>query len=197
MWGVWKVRWMVPENNVWQLFCDRFLKRPLLPVSRNFMNVAKRVLWRMAIILKTNKVNLFVSSGLFVYWYHSPNILDTPHIYNISWLRVKLRIGLVISARLSVCMYKHSYHWTHFPDIWYFCRGTANSVKIWQNCRSHEFPSVFHIVDSDIFRASMATLLEFIVVENDIFKSTTLRDHGNNGYVNAPQCNAIVSHRMV
>jgi hypothetical protein len=34
----------------------------------------------MAIILKANKVNLFVSSVLFVFWYHSPNILDTPRI---------------------------------------------------------------------------------------------------------------------
>jgi hypothetical protein len=41
--------------------------------------------------LKANKVNLFVSSVLFVFWYHSPNVLDTPHICNISWLRVKIR----------------------------------------------------------------------------------------------------------
>jgi hypothetical protein len=34
----------------------------------------------MAIILKVNKVNLFVSSVLFVFWYHSPNFLDTPLI---------------------------------------------------------------------------------------------------------------------
>jgi hypothetical protein len=32
----------------------------------------------MAIILKANKVNLFVSSVLFVFWYHSPKVLDTP-----------------------------------------------------------------------------------------------------------------------
>jgi hypothetical protein len=37
-------------------------------------------LWRMAIILKANKVNLFVSSVLFVFWYQSPNFLDTPRI---------------------------------------------------------------------------------------------------------------------
>jgi hypothetical protein len=43
----------------------------------------------MMIILKANKVNLFVSSVLIVFWYHSPNILDTPHICNISRLRVK------------------------------------------------------------------------------------------------------------
>jgi hypothetical protein len=36
-----------------------------------------------------HKVNLFVSSVLFVFWYHSPNVLDTPHIWNISRLRVK------------------------------------------------------------------------------------------------------------
>jgi hypothetical protein len=34
-----------------------------------------------AIILKVNKVNLFVSSVLFVFWCHSPNFLDTPHMY--------------------------------------------------------------------------------------------------------------------
>jgi hypothetical protein len=35
----------------------------------------------MAIILKANKVNLFASSVLFVFCYHSPNFLDTPHMY--------------------------------------------------------------------------------------------------------------------
>jgi hypothetical protein len=70
------------SKNVWQLFCDRFLKRPLLTVSRSFMNVANRVLWRMAIILKVNKVNLFVSSVLFVFLYNSPNFLDIPHIWS-------------------------------------------------------------------------------------------------------------------
>jgi hypothetical protein len=48
-------------------------------VSRSAMNVANSVLWMMAIILKGNKVNLFVSSVLFVFWYNSPNFLDTPH----------------------------------------------------------------------------------------------------------------------
>jgi hypothetical protein len=43
------------------------------------------------IILKANIVNLFLSSVLFVFWYHSPNVLDTPHIWNISRLRVKER----------------------------------------------------------------------------------------------------------
>jgi hypothetical protein len=30
------------------------------------------LLWRMAVILKANKVDLFVSSVLLVFWYHSP-----------------------------------------------------------------------------------------------------------------------------
>jgi hypothetical protein len=34
----------------------------------------------MAIILKANKVNLFASSVLFDFFYHSPNFLDTPHM---------------------------------------------------------------------------------------------------------------------
>jgi hypothetical protein len=42
----------------------------------------------MAIIMKANKVNLFVSSVMCVFWDHSPNVLDTLHICNISWLRV-------------------------------------------------------------------------------------------------------------
>jgi hypothetical protein len=61
-------------------FAHRFLKRHLLTVSRSFMNVTNSVLWRMTIILKANKVNLFVSSVLLVFWYHSPNILDTPRM---------------------------------------------------------------------------------------------------------------------
>jgi hypothetical protein len=52
----------------------------LLTVSRSFMNVANSVLWRVAIILKAYKGNSFVSSVLFVFWYHSPNFLDTPRI---------------------------------------------------------------------------------------------------------------------
>jgi hypothetical protein len=46
--------------------------------------------------LKANKVNLFVSSVFFVFWYHSPNVLYIPHICNISWLRVKERVELYL-----------------------------------------------------------------------------------------------------
>jgi hypothetical protein len=46
----------------------------------------------MAIILKANKVNLFVSYVLFVFWYHSWNLLDTPRIDDfvvfLSWFLV-------------------------------------------------------------------------------------------------------------
>jgi hypothetical protein len=42
------------------------------------MKFAKSVLLMMAIILKANKVNLFVSSVFFVFWYHSPTFLNTP-----------------------------------------------------------------------------------------------------------------------
>jgi hypothetical protein len=34
----------------------------------------------VAIILKANEVNLFVSSALFVFWYNSPKNLDTPRM---------------------------------------------------------------------------------------------------------------------
>jgi hypothetical protein len=51
--------------------------------------------------LKANKVNLFVSSVLFVFWYHSPNVLDTLHICNISWLRVKSREGFSSVTTIS------------------------------------------------------------------------------------------------
>jgi hypothetical protein len=60
----------------------------------------------MVFILKAEKVNLFVSSVLFVFWYHSPNLLDTPHICDISRLRVK-DVRKVVSARherVMVCL---------------------------------------------------------------------------------------------
>jgi hypothetical protein len=101
------------SKNVWQLFCDRFLKRPLLTVSRSFMNVANHVLWGMAIILKANKVNLFVSSVLFVLWYHSPNILDTLRIWSkarnfnvvyiyISYPVAQLCVNILLATKVTL-----------------------------------------------------------------------------------------------
>jgi hypothetical protein len=53
----------------------------------------------MAIILKVNKVNLFVSSVLFVFWYHSPNFLDTPYrssaLQNLIQVKQDYKINLL------------------------------------------------------------------------------------------------------
>jgi hypothetical protein len=50
---------------VWQRFCDRFLKRPFLTVTRIFINDANSVLLRMAIILKDRKFNLYLFMFVF------------------------------------------------------------------------------------------------------------------------------------
>jgi hypothetical protein len=50
----------------------------------------------MAIILKANKVNLFLSAVSFAFRYLSPNFLDTPHICDISRLRVKADLQDVV-----------------------------------------------------------------------------------------------------
>jgi hypothetical protein len=54
----------------------------------------------MAIILKANKVNSFVSSVLFFFWYHSPNILDTPRIFG-QWTVVNavMSLWVLLDAR--------------------------------------------------------------------------------------------------
>jgi hypothetical protein len=51
--------------------------------------------------LKSNKVNLFVSSVLFVFWYHSPNFLDTPGIFQ---KKVKVLFVLVIYPHVSALL---------------------------------------------------------------------------------------------
>jgi dolichol kinase len=73
----------------------------LLTVPRKFMNVANSVLWRMAIILTANEVNLFVSSVLFVFWYYSPNVLDTPRINTKNDQRWTLRISLFLQITMK------------------------------------------------------------------------------------------------
>jgi hypothetical protein len=52
------------------------------------MNDANIVLCRMAMILKANKVNWFASSVLFIFWYHSLNILDKPRKYHLLGYRI-------------------------------------------------------------------------------------------------------------
>jgi hypothetical protein len=50
---------------------------------------------------------LFVSSVLFVFWYHSPNFLDTPRIYGVFLPQSELSPS---RARLSdACVYCVSY----------------------------------------------------------------------------------------
>jgi hypothetical protein len=77
------------------------------------MNVTNSVLRRMAIILKASKVNLFVSSVLFVFWYHSPNFLDTPpkmDLEEIGWER-----GGVFVLRGKLCIYGNTVMYIRFP----------------------------------------------------------------------------------
>jgi hypothetical protein len=73
----------------------------------------------MAIILKANKVNFFVSSVLFVFWYHSPNVLDTPYIcggpckarnFNVVYIYIYMDLRLAtLKSSLSICltMFQH------------------------------------------------------------------------------------------
>jgi hypothetical protein len=104
----------------------------LLAVSRSFMNVANRVLWRMMNILKANKVNSFVSSVLFVFWYHSPNVLDTPHICNISRLRVNLgfRRSVVNFTTLLFCPWEGDPVQRRFGGSWGASIFNFNSIII-------------------------------------------------------------------
>jgi hypothetical protein len=50
----------------------------------------------MAIVLKANKVNWFVSSVLFVLWYHSPNFLDTPRTMRHSQQNINNSVYCVV-----------------------------------------------------------------------------------------------------
>jgi hypothetical protein len=54
----------------------------LLTVSRSFMNVTNSVV-KDGDCFEANKVNLFVSSVSFVFWYHSPNFLDTSRMLHL------------------------------------------------------------------------------------------------------------------
>ena len=126
-------------------------------------------------------VCLFVSVSVCPSVYLSVCLSVSAHLSVSVCLPVCLSVSAHLSVcvcPLSVCLYQRSSHWMHFPEIWYVCRETANSVKIWQNYRSHEYPSVFHIVDSDVCRASLATLSEFIT----LLRMTYLRQqyYGNS-----------------
>jgi hypothetical protein len=66
----------------------------------------------MAIILKANKVNLFVPSVLFVFCYHSPNYLDTPRTKEI--LQPKQLSHFPSTLRFSI---QRTAIGHHFADI--------------------------------------------------------------------------------
>jgi hypothetical protein len=65
-----------------------------------------------------NKVNLFVSSVLFVFWSHSPNFLDTPHICDISRLRV----------HIFCCPHSNHYRYA-FPPMTYLVEVSSTSYR--------------------------------------------------------------------
>jgi hypothetical protein len=74
--------------------------------------------------LKANKVNLFVSSVLFDFWYNSPNFLDTPHICDTSRLTVNKLLNLnclilhVTSCHVSSGILKRTQPKNN-PVLWY------------------------------------------------------------------------------
>jgi hypothetical protein len=55
-------------------------------------------------ILKANKVNLFVSSVLFVFWYHSPNFLDTPHTLTTAAVTRKEKVVYRLASMTQTCL---------------------------------------------------------------------------------------------
>ena len=69
----------------------------------------------MPIILKANKINLFVSSVLFVFWYHSPNVLDTTRISN-HIVPVRIRNSGSITAIRDV-LQNWWHRWVHNPLV--------------------------------------------------------------------------------
>jgi hypothetical protein len=91
------------------------------------------VLWRIAIILKANKGNLFVSSVLFVFWYHSPNFLDTPRIKQHSSVRITI---LAIESKNALpfyfwdtCSQQHKLlHWKGNNGFYSSCWDTKYSL---------------------------------------------------------------------
>jgi hypothetical protein len=67
----------------------------VLTFSRSFMNVANGVLWRMAIILKANKVNLYLLFCLF-----SGTIHRTFETHHVHLMICCLNIGRRVMSRV-------------------------------------------------------------------------------------------------
>jgi hypothetical protein len=71
--------------------------------------------------LKANKVNLCVSSVLFVFWYHSPNISDTPRI-------LKLPRTHIMTACINLTALLHGVYCPSFQIVFGVCRIAAGVV---------------------------------------------------------------------
>jgi hypothetical protein len=82
----------------------------------------------MAIILKANKVNLFVSFVLFVFWYHSPNFLVTPRMY-VSVQDGELVISLCLPGELQVLLYAVMWYRAFF-DFFSLCSQILNILSM-------------------------------------------------------------------
>jgi hypothetical protein len=147
----------------------------LLTVFRSFMNVANSVLWRIAIILKANKVNLFVSSVLFVFWYHSPNFLDTPRSIESVPVRQNSRgiiclgfskfLGTEVSNMLA-SPYFSAWRWGPIPSLncvilFIWSRDSRKSLKIewYKNHFLHMSWSAIQPTASELFKLSNILLM--------------------------------------
>jgi hypothetical protein len=107
----------------------------------------------MAIILKANKVNLFESSVLFVFWYHLPNVLDTPRIFH-AFLTLALDES-ALSARAAVVVYQYLWNMrlAEPPDLVWTVWGRGTSLtnpgeKTTTLC--YFSPLLIHFTDRDI-----------------------------------------------
>jgi hypothetical protein len=84
--------------------------------------VANNVLWRTGIILKANVINLFLSSFLFVFWYHSPNFFGKQGLYTRFCYRLQKRPFLTVSRsfdeRCQQCVVKDR---DHFKGLYNYC----------------------------------------------------------------------------
>jgi hypothetical protein len=99
--------------------------------------------------LKANKVSLFVSSVLFVFWYHSPNFLDTPRITELPsyWMPLPLYCSdVLVSYMPQVCVRAH----VASPNIiqvtsrmrWVErvgCRETGEVQFWWEDLRERDY----------------------------------------------------------
>jgi hypothetical protein len=78
------------------------------------MNVANRVLWRMAIILKTNKVNLFVSSvflfsGTFTEHFRHTTYMELP-------VKPQILTSYIYKSSCGTVVCKHFASYQGYPN---------------------------------------------------------------------------------